>query len=280
VYELALHGSIIRRLKAMIQDFLMCNTLKLRHSGSESRRFGFEVARLLVPAGSAFSDEDITTQLRASTSTLVILRAESARTSLSASLKSLVEFDVLHADTLVYYRWKTHSSMKSEEIRDEFHVVDNPSWLDVNSVLTESFSEYRNHYSANSRLSSNVTLSGYQEWASGLMQKSETLTLVAHDGSQAAGFVLLTIDRTEGLAEIALNAVRPSSQRGGMYSALMREARRRMTALGNIREIYISTQSDNQAVIGAWVKLGLTPVLSLNTFHLMRRSAFTDEGVQ
>ena len=258
----------------MIQDFLMHHALELESSESESRRFGFEVARLLVPAGDAFSDDDITTLLQESKSALVILRVESIRTPLSAKLKSLTDFDVLHADTLVYYRWSVDMSVKTVKTRDEFQIVDNASWNDVNSVLSESFAEYRNHYSANPRLSSSVTLSGYQEWASGLMRKPDTLTLLACEGSQPTGFVLLTIDRSAALAEIALNAVRPSNQRSGVYSTLMQEARRRMVALGNIREIYISTQSDNRAVIGAWEKLGLTPALSLNTFHVMRRQAF------
>ena len=111
------------------------------------------------------------------------------------------------------------------------------------------------------------------------MRKPDTLTLLACEGSQPTGFVLLTIDRSAALAEIALNAVRPSNQRSGVYSTLMQEAHRRMVALGNIRDIYISTQSDNRAVIGAWEKLGLTPVLSLNTFHVMRRQAFGGQNL-
>ena len=261
----------------MIQDFLMHAVPDLQHSESESRRFGFGVSRLLVPEGDAVSDEEIVSLLQRSTSALVILRAESARTSLPDKLKSLDGFDCLHADTLVYYRWIMGSFVNNEGSRDQLRIVDDASWGDVESVLTESFSQYRNHYSANPRLSAGVTLSGYQEWAAGLMSNPETLTLIARDyeTSRAIGFLLVAVDHSAGLAEILLNAVRPSAQRGGVYSALMREARSRLVELGDIRDLYISTQSDNHAVIGAWEKLGLTRRLTLNTFHLMRRREFS-----
>ncbi|MFZ9730157.1 MAG: GNAT family N-acetyltransferase [Ilumatobacteraceae bacterium] len=257
----------------MIQDFLTRHQLQLQHSEAESRRFGFEVARLLVPAGGAYSDKDITELVQKSQSSLIILRAESTRTSLAAELESLDGFEYLHADILVYYRWSIDSDPISDTTPEQFEISDDPSWAEVESVLTESFSEYRNHYSANSRLASSVTLSGYQEWAAGLMSQPNTLALVASDSesSRAIGFVLLTIDSSTQLAEVALNAVRPSAQRGGVYSALMREARRRINSRNDIRNLYISTQSENGAVISAWQKLGLTPHLTLNTYHLMRR---------
>jgi ribosomal protein S18 acetylase RimI-like enzyme len=261
----------------MIQDFLTNAVFELQHSESESRRFGFSVARLLVPEGDAVSDEEIVSILQRSTSALVILRAESARTSLPKKLKLLDGFDFLHADTLLYYRWTISPSVKGEESRDQLKIVDDASWGDVESVLTESFSQYRNHYSANPHLSSSVTLSGYQEWAAALMNTPETLTLVARDyeSSRAIGFLLVVVDHEAGLAEIVLNAVRPSAQRGGVYSALMREVQSRLAKLGDIRDLYISTQSDNHSVIGAWEKLGLTRRLTLDTFHLMRRGEFS-----
>ncbi|NDE20783.1 MAG: GNAT family N-acetyltransferase [Actinobacteria bacterium] len=238
----------------MIQDFLTRHALELQRSESESRRFGFEVARLLIPAATTYSDEEIIGVLKNSRSALIILRAESTRTTLFAKLKSMVDFESLHADTLVYYCWRTDTVYESDSAAESFAISDCPSWAEVESVLTESFADYKNHYSA----------------------EPNALTLVALDreSSRVIGFVLLTIDPAEQLAEIALNAVRPSAQRSGVYTALMREARRRVSSRSDIRSLYISTQSDNGAVIGAWQKLGLTPQLTLNTFHLMRRETF------
>jgi ribosomal protein S18 acetylase RimI-like enzyme len=258
----------------MIQDFLMCNTLELRHSASESRRFGFEVARLLVPAGNAFSDEEIMKLIGRSGGALIILRAETSREALFAGLKSLNRFECIHADNLVYYHWGVPSSDTQDMQRTALEIDDRPSWSDIERVLTDSFRHYRNHYSANPRLSSSVTLSGYQEWAAELLRSSDTLTLVTRDNSQATGFLMISLDPAEGVAEIPLNAVHSSAQRAGVYSALMREARRRLALRGDIHHLYISTQSENRAVISAWEKLGLTPRLSLSTFHLMFREAF------
>lgn len=260
----------------MIRDFAADGVLALQHSETESRRFGFSVARLLVPIGQSHSDDAVVALVCGSSDALLIVRAESTRTSLFRELESLDGFECLHADILVYYRWSIDSDPVSDTTPEQFEISDHPSWAEVESVLTESFSEYRNHYSANSRLASSVTLSGYQEWAAGLMSQPNTLALVARDSevSRAIGFVLLTVDSSAQLAEVALNAVRPSAQRGGVYSALMREARRRMKSRNDVRNLYISTQSENGAVVSAWQKLGLTPHLTLNTYHLMRRDAF------
>jgi ribosomal protein S18 acetylase RimI-like enzyme len=86
------------------------------------------------------------------------------------------------------------------------------------------------------------------------------------------GFVLLTVAENDRIAEVALNAVRPDSQRGGVYSALMRAAADYLVALGSVDRLFISTQRENQAVIAAWQKLGLEPFLTLETYHIMRRS--------
>lgn len=262
----------------MIQDFAADGVLAIRQSESESRRFGFSVARLLVPVGQSCSDDAVIALVRESACALLIVRAESTRTGLFHELRSLGDFECLLADTLCYYHWAVASSTSASDSQrpTELKIEHGAEWGDIKSVLTKSFLGYKNHYSMNPRLSSGVTLIGYEEWAAGLLQSPQSVALVARDFTtgDAAGFVLMTLDKTRAIAEIALNAVHPDAQRGGVYSALMQSAREYLERETDIRDLYISTQIGNTAVIAAWGKLGLTPSLKLNTFHLMRRSAF------
>lgn len=260
----------------MIQDFAAGGVLTLQHSETESRRFGFSVARLLVPVGQSHSDDAVIALVRESSSALIILRAESTRDSLFQELRALRAFESLHADTLCYYHWALANSENDNQERSGLSIEHGGAWREIDEILTKSFQEYKNHYSMNSRLSSGVTLSAYQQWAAGLMQDSQSVALIARDHTtgQALGFVLLIVDEPHALAEVALNAVRPDAQRGGVYSTLMQSARAHLAHETDIRDLYISTQIGNTAVIAAWKKLGLTPHLDLCTYHLMRRDAF------
>lgn len=216
--------------------------------------------------------------MKQSSSALVILRAESSRVSLFRELQSLNDFEFLHADTLCYYKWAVRNNGHADERSTRVVIERGIEWSDIDRVLTESFQEYTNHYSTNRRLSAGVTLAAYQEWAAGLMKNPQNVTLIARDRktNQVVGFILLMIDSLRSTAEVALNAVRPDSQRSGVYSILMTSAREYIARETDIRDLFISSQIGNTAVIEAWKKLGLAPYLSLNTLHLMRRIAFDD----
>ena len=260
----------------MIRDFAADGVLALQHSETESRRFGFSVARLLVPIGQSHSDDAVIALVRRSSESLLIVRAESTRTSLFRELRALGDFESLHADTLCYYHWAVANTANDNQITSGVSIERGTEWRDVDEVLTKSFREYKNHYSMNPRLSSGITLSAYQEWAASLMQDPQSMALIArnHTTGQALGFVLLTVDEPHALAEVALNAVHPDAQRGGVYSALMQSARAHLAHETHVRDLYISTQIGNAAVIAAWKKLGLIPHLELCTHHLMRRNVF------
>jgi ribosomal protein S18 acetylase RimI-like enzyme len=260
----------------VIRDFAADGELVCRHSETESRRFGFSVARLLIPFGPSHSDDEVIALVRRSSNALLIVRAESTRTSLFRELRALGDFESLHADTLCYYHWAVANTANDDQSQSRVSIKRGTEWRDVDVVLTKSFQEYKNHYSMNPRLASGVTVNAYQEWAANLMQDPDSVTLIARDHTtgQALGFVLLTVDEPHSLAEVALNAVQPGAQRGGVYSALMRSAREHLACKTDVRDLYISTQIGNTAVIAAWRKIGLTPHIDLCTYHLMRRDAF------
>ena len=256
----------------MISDFFEGRSLVLQESESETRRFGFTVTRATVPLGNAASDDDVVAAVKSSASDLVIVRFDERRKELGVLLQRIEGVECIHADTLVYYEWNLRRLQAAAAGEKNLAIELSKSFGDVAGVLRESFKNYRNHYSANPRLAASVTVTAYEEWASNLLRNETSRAFVARDetSGEVTGFVLLSLAETDRIAEVALNAVRPAAQRGGVYSALMRAAAEYLVGLGTIDRLYISTQSENLAVIAAWQKLGLKPFLSLETHHVMR----------
>lgn len=259
----------------MISDFFEGRALVLQESESEARRFGFSVVRATVPLNDTDSDEDVAVAVQSARSELVIVRFDERRKELGRLLHNIRDAECIHADTLVYYVWNLNRQVRLTPIHDSPKISQSTSFADVAGVLRESFRDYRNHYSANPRLATSVTVAAYEEWATGLMQSDTSHAFVARQPSngEVVGFVLLTLAQDERLAEVALNAVHPNAQRGGVYSALMLAAAEYLVTLGSVERLFISTQRENQAVIAAWQKLGLEPFLTLETYHVMRHNA-------
>jgi len=257
----------------MISDFFEGRALTLQESESETRRFGFTVTRATVPLGDAVSDDDVVAAVNSSASDIVIVRFDARRKTLGPLLRRTPGVDCIHADTLVYYEWNLRHLQPTAAHQTNPTITRSKSFDDIAGVLRESFKDYRNHYSSNPRLAASVTVTAYEEWASNLMRNEMSRVLVARDetNGEVTGFVLLTVAESERIAEVVLNAVRPAAQRGGVYSALMRAAAGQLASLRSIDRLYISTQSENLAVIAAWKKLGLEPFLALETHHVMRR---------
>ncbi|MFM7526211.1 MAG: GNAT family N-acetyltransferase, partial [Actinomycetota bacterium] len=173
----------------------------------------------------------------------------------------------------VYYVWNLHRLVRPTPRPSSPKISQSTSFANVVGVLRESFRDYRNHYSANPRIATSVTVAAYEEWAKGLMQSHTSRAFIVREQSngEVVGFVLLTLAQDERMSEVALNAVHPKAQRGGVYSALMLAAAEYLVTLGSVERLFISTQRENQAVIAAWQKLGLEPFLTLETYHVMRR---------
>lgn len=258
----------------MISDFFEGRGFDLQQSESEARRFGFSVVRATVPLNDTDSDGDVAVAVQSARSELVIVRFDERRKELGRLLQEIGDAECIHADTLVYYVWNLHRLVLTPR-PSSLKISQSTSFADVAGVLQESFKDYRNHYSANPRIATSVTVAAYEEWAKSLIQSDTSRAFIARKPSngEVVGFVLLALAEDERMAEVALNAVHPDAQRGGVYSALMLAAAEYLVTLGSVERLFISTQRENQAVIAAWQKLGLEPFLTLETYHVMRRNA-------
>lgn len=266
----------IRRLPTLIHVFTSYTfdgEVRVETSLTESARFGFSVGRLLVPLSSGLADCELAELCESSGCDLVIVRASTSRTGLAESLRVLGSRQVIHADKLEYFSWDLLRLDFRDSKLGKIGVTRTTDFSDIQDLVLESFSGYVNHYSANPRLSQNATLDGYLDWARNLMETVTSRTFVTMEPNRGAatGFVLAGIAVAEQTAEIFLNAVASKFRRQGIYRDCMIGAALTMKELDQIKQIVISTQSSNTAVLSAWRDLGLEPWFSVNTFHVMSR---------
>lgn len=256
----------------MFIDYTSNCEVSVEPSESETSRFGLSVGRLLVPLGCSLSDQELAQLCASSPAQLIIVRASASRLHLASALRAVEGRQVIHADMLEYFSWDLLKLGVVNMNLGRFEISQTSDYLKIAKLVREAFAHYRNHYSANSRLSRSSTVDGYLEWAKKLMESHHCRTFVANDPSigSAIGFVLTHLFSKEQTAEVLLNAVASEFRRMGVFSDCMLGAAKTMQEFDNIKRIVISTQSTNTAALTSWRSLGLEPWFSINTFHVMR----------
>lgn len=172
-------------------------------------------------------------------------------------------------DTLVYYAHRLEElpapaplpagiDIRSATIADTAAVVE---------VARAAFRGYLGHYHADPRLDDAAADAAYVEWAETSVtgQSVDRPVLIGLRDGQIRGFLTLRRNSDEEV-EIVLNAVHPSAQRGGLYSALIVRALHEARAMGAARMI-VSTQITNAAVQRVWARKGFVFDHALHTFH-------------
>jgi len=172
------------------------------------------------------------------------------------------------ADTLIYYKNQNFQDMP-------FAAADGYSWRfatasdaeEVGQLSGRIFKNYQGHYHADRRLNKSDCDEVYVSWAvnSCLDKNIADTMLVISFNQKIAGFLTLkTIDRET--CEIVLNGVDPDFQNQGIYSLLIRLAKKWATE-HQFRQIVVSTQLNNLAVQKVWCRHGFEPHKSFYTFH-------------
>lgn len=256
----------------MFIDYTSNCEVRVEPSESETSRFGLSVGRLLVPLGCGLSDQELAQMCASSPAELIIVRASTSRIDLGNALRSVEGRQVIHADVLEYFSWDLLKHRVFNIKSGRFDISQTSNYPKIEKLVREAFVDYRNHYSANPRLSRSSTVEGYLEWAKKLMESDNCRTYIATEPSigSAAGFVLTHLFSKDQTAEVLLNAVASEFRRMGVFSDCMVGAAKTMQEFDHVNRIVISTQSTNTAALTSWRSLGLEPWFSINTFHVMR----------
>lgn len=243
------------------------NSIRIEPSPSDSARFGRPIGRLTLdeaPSDLASFEAGIDD----SGSDIVVLRYPASAVGLFQQLLRLKNYHAIYADTLVHWLWKAHSDDETR-LPDTTVSVKPVASVDLRQKVHTVFENYESHYAANPLLDHAAALEGYTEWVQGMMARGQggCIEILDKDGLSAGWLI---VDYSVSPADIRLGGIEPSHRGRGHYRELILEAMRMSLSRG-CRELVISTQAYNTAVIGTWAKLGWRPDKVITTVHLVRR---------
>ncbi|WP_153065832.1 GNAT family N-acetyltransferase [Xanthomonas campestris] len=241
-------------------------------SGIETDRFGLRIGRTRLESDIGMSDR-IAQSIGEQMLDITVLRVPAgAHTTVSALADS--GFQVLHADTLVYYRLPlpVDSSPTPVGIGAEvvFRLADASDVAELQHIARDGFGGYRSHYNANRRLPPDQILEGYIQWACAYLAAGQTdrFTCLAVSGTDAAGFLTCSIDSKIQQCEVVLNAVHPAHAGKGIYTKGLTWIAAYAYERG-CKELIISTQVWNYRVQQVWARLGFSLFNAYDTYHVM-----------
>jgi GNAT superfamily N-acetyltransferase len=234
--------------------------LSAGRSTLESRRFGKDVARVLVPARDSVTtvDEVLEASLAAA-SEITVARYPSSRVRWFAHLAARAG-SVIHADTLIYWRHESASIRSSERRGKRIQVAPEAAV----EFVADAFAGYPNHYSANPLFDQADVLAGYQEWAGRTAARGDALGIEVEGELIALATVAVNAD----VLEVELAGVLSTRQRQGWYPALLSLVGDAAAERG-CNAVVISTQASQTHVQRSWARAGFEPVVAFETVHLM-----------
>ena len=229
----------------------------------DSNRFGLSIGRLELGAvDERHTPERIRELILASGHDLVILRYPSAQADWFARLLDPA-YTLIHADTLIYWSRPLHARDAAPALT--YPVTTEPDLDVLDALVRRVFADYTNHYASNPKLSGDDALDGYVEWARTWATHPARGCLLLGPPKMPLG--LVTVDVTDGTAEIALVGTAPDVRDKGVAGQLMRAAQAWAVQRGG-QSLVISTQAQNVRVQRVWAREGYRPTASLNTLHV------------
>lgn len=262
-------------------DFLRDSCAALEDSVVESARFGLQVARITVPMSA-----DVSTTLPwlretlvEATHDLVVLRYPARHTTWFASLLA-TGYDVLHADSLIYFTRPLDSSLARPETalstRTGPWTATWDSEIDptaLRALISATFSTFSNHYSANPLIDPTQALAGYQEWVTDSLDHDRVLCVSDEVGPAA----FLTWSDHGPVCQFKLGGVHPRAQGSGLFSQVLLFAAHAGLRAG-CREVDSPTQAHNLRQLAVSWKIGLRAAGACNTLHLVRTGLLTAQN--
>jgi acyl dehydratase/GNAT superfamily N-acetyltransferase len=178
-------------------------------------------------------------------------------------------FDVLHADTLVYYETDLGKIEPGKTRNDiSFQEVDADNLDILEKIVPIIFKDYSNHYFSNPLFDPDDIRDGYVEWASSYAGADlNRIAWIACIDSEVAGFLTCSYDEENDESEGVLYGVLPGFAGRGVYSDFIRFSQRYFKDKG-YSKMRVSTQIQNYAVQKVWSREGFFLKESYETYHV------------
>ena len=243
----------------------------------ESRKFGRNIGRFFVGENwiEQFNSEGELQQSLlelwdADKHDLTVVRVPSGLIDL-INTTDLKNRSLLFVGTLVYWEicLNEHIPNFASGNTETAEQLGKDKYGEIYQVLDSSFSNYKNHYTANPLLQTVSANESYRDWAFHVLENTpENVVVVKLDG-KIAGLAVINFYQG-GPVEILLAGIGEHYQRRGAYVSLLSGVCRIASDRG-FDHVVISTQSRNISVQKAWAKAGFSPALSIDTFHSLAK---------
>jgi len=236
-----------------------------RWSELESTRFNLDTYRFEADT----VDEPLLFAINESNADLVILRVPVGELKNVHLLRPLGAHPLV-ADTLVYYTYDCSQAAPppASNRRIEIRTATAEDTQGVESLCTEIFRDYENHYASNPLLGRDAVSQAYSEWATDYVAQHEDdgrQCWVATTTNQIVGFATTRVE--QDICEIVLNGVSKSLEGRGIYRALVAQVQAHARSLG-CTTVFSSTQIGNLAPQRVWARQGFFMNKAVNTVHL------------
>ena len=237
--------------------------MRVAESIRESIRFGYRIAR--GEADDLSTLEDVLREI--SGFDIAIVRSQAELVRLPSIFAQLGRHITITADHLTHWAWEPARFVKISLPLDLMtsQEVFSPA---LETLTKDVFKDYPNHYAANPLLDPDAALDGYCEWIRDLIGTDRATSLCVRTASDEL-VAFAVVDWSEPVPDIKLAGVSPSAQGQGVYQHLLRAV---MSEVG-VRTgspLRISTQTSNIRVQRTWARLGLLPISTYATHHIIR----------
>ncbi len=237
----------------------------INFSPVESSRFLLNIHRGSLPD---FKVSEIKNYIISNNVDVLILRLSSSSIASHSNLYN-TGFDIIHADSLVYYK----SNIESTEINPlknklNFVQINSTNNEKLNEIIPIIFKEYQNHYFSNPFLDKEKIIEGYIEWAKNYsgIEEGKISWLIYYE-NEIAGFATCSFNEQKKECEGVLYGVMPNFSGQGIYSDIIRFTQKYFKEKGYTRML-VSTQLQNIAVQKVWIREGFVIDYSYETYHI------------
>ncbi|MEY4539982.1 MAG: hypothetical protein RLZZ306_1739 [Bacteroidota bacterium] len=235
-------------------------------SDVDSQRFGINVFRATLDA---VDIENLKDQINSDEIDLIILRLPSATKDQHSALHQL-GYQVIHADTLVYYFCTLNNEITPLRNDLSFEVISEENKDFLNEIVPIIFKDYTNHYASNPNLDQAKTSEGYIEWAKSYLTTTNPnrISWLVKNGNVIIGFATCSFNQEKNECEGVLYGVMPEASGKGVYTDIIRFTQSYFKDLG-YKTMWVSTQIQNYSVQKAWIKESFLLKKAFDTYHII-----------
>ncbi len=236
------------------------------YSSLDSERFGINIFRATLDD---ICIEELKEQINSDAIDLIILRLPTTTKDKHSALHQL-GFQIIHADTLVYYFSILNTDIPPLRNELSFEVISEENNEILDKIVPVIFKDYKSHYASNPMLDKTKISQGYVEWAKSYITiaNPNRISWLVKKDTEIIGFATCSFNQEKKECEGVLYGVMPQASGKGVYTDIIRFTQGYFKEL-NYKKMWVSTQIQNYSVQKAWIKENFHLEEAFDTYHII-----------